>query len=164
MVQSGRITEPQIWQKLYAGFQRGLKGTRKVQSETLLQASQSRGKGGRYGRTMRIYWSGAAYFLIADWQLLKVSGGKQGLSDVLLKLNQCCIDSSKQWSGAELANKLDELSKTEIFSSLYDEISNSKEFPSTGEVFEALGIKIIDDKFHFLSGEQEKIRSSIINP
>jgi hypothetical protein len=164
MAQAGHITQQQAWQKLYEGFQRGIKGTEKIKSESLTQATKGRSNGDRYGRTMRIYWSGAAYFFIADWQLRELSQGKQTLADVLLKLNQCCIGSPKEWQGERLAQKMDELSETNIFTPLYTEIANSSKFPSTEKAFEALGIKVVDEKVVLLQTDKAELRSNILIP
>jgi hypothetical protein len=162
MAQSGHITQQQAWQKIYEGFQRGIKGTKKTTSETLLQATKSRNKGERYSRTMRIYWSGAAYFLNADLQLRQLTKGNLGLSDILLKLNKCCVSFTKEWRGEELVSKLDELSETDIFSSLYRETAYSENFPPTDKIFQTLGLKVVDKKVSLLTSGDTEIRTSIM--
>jgi len=161
MAQSGVITEQIAWQKIYQGLMRGEKGTRKVSPENLIEASQKRSQGGRYGRTMRVYWSGAAYFLKADWLLRKASDGKQGLPDVLNKLNQCCVNSNQEWSGIELSNKLDQLSNTKIFSRLYQQIAYAKNFPNMSETYDGLGIDIDAGTVKLAMGKEGQLRQSI---
>jgi len=111
---------------------------------------------------MRIYWSGAAYFLIADWQLRELSAGKQNLAAVLSKLNNCCPNTVKEWSGIELADKLNELSGTKIFSSLYQQMIISQDFPQTENAFKALGISVVDNEITLLSTEKQKLRLSML--
>jgi len=142
MGQSGRLEKEQAWYRIYKGLKRGEKGTQKVRKEPLYLTSNRRKSGGRSGRTMRIYWSGAAYFLKADLALRQHSEGKIGLNDILLKLNHCCIQGDKIWRGDELAAKLDELSNTKIFLESYKDISNSSKFPEFNSVFEQLGMTI----------------------
>jgi len=99
MAQNNQLTKQQSWRRVYKGLQKGVKGTQSVNTEKLLDVSDNRKGGSRSGRTMRIYWSGAAYFLKADIRLRKESKGKVGLNDVLLKLSNCCLKGSKIWSG-----------------------------------------------------------------
>jgi len=145
LAKSGKISQEKAWLKMHKGFKRGEKGTNKLNNETLSVTSKQRKGKGRSGRTMRIYWSGALYFLKADVALREQSNGKQGLNDVLLKLNRCCIQGSKIWSGDELASKLDELSDVAIFRQLYQEFSSATHFPEYQSTFEQLGISFALD-------------------
>jgi len=146
MGQSGVLTHEQAWLRLYKGLQRGENGTKKVKNEPLSQTSANRKHGGRSGRTMRIYWSGALYFLQADIALRQQSKGQVGLNDILLKLNRCCIKGSKVWTGSLLAAKLDSLSEFKIFSELYLEFSSSVDFPAYDNSFKQLGVVFSDQK------------------
>ncbi|MBV1908335.1 MAG: hypothetical protein KUG78_03380 [Kangiellaceae bacterium] len=140
MGQSGILQKDKAWHRIYKGLQRGEKGTKKVTAEPLKETSGRRKSGGRSGRTMRIYWSGALYFLQADLALRQQSEGKVGLNQILLKLNRCCINGEKIWRGQALANKLDQLSETKIFGILYRDFSNSEKFPKYQSTFKQLGI------------------------
>ncbi|WP_444995629.1 hypothetical protein [Aliikangiella sp. IMCC44359] len=162
MAQSGQISQQQVWQKLYKGFKRGLKGTSIVDKETLIEATENRRKGKSHGRTKRIYWSGAAYFLIADYQLYKNSNGKQGLSQVLKKLNECCSNSREEWKGKLLAAKLDELSNTKIFSKLYTQMAYSTSFPDFMETMTQLGIDVNNGEVTLLKNADYEYRDLMI--
>jgi hypothetical protein len=140
LVRSGHYTTEKAWRKLYQGFQRGERGTIDASTEPLSKTVSLRRKG---GRTMRIYWSGASYFLKADIALRRKSNGVIGLNDILLRLNRCCIQSDKVWHGDELANKLDELSSTKIFSLLYHDIANSEDFPDYSSDLKQLGLSLL---------------------
>jgi len=142
MGQAGTLEIDKAWYRIYKGLKRGEKGTENVGEEKLKFAADRRRSGGRAGRTMRIYWSGAAYFLNADLQLRKQSNGKVGLNDILLKLNQCCVPAEKIWTGAELAKKLDELAQSNIFLPSYWKMANSAEFPDYKSTFSELGISL----------------------
>lgn len=161
MAQSGEITEQQAWTRMYQGFVRGEKGTLEL-GETLAETSERRRLGARKARTMKVYWSGAAYFLLADWQLRKRSEGQVGLEDILLKLNRCCISNSVEWSGLELATKLDELSSTSIFSDLYLQTAESKEFPDYKSVFDSIGVNIISGQVSLSKAVDSAYRSAIM--
>ncbi|MCW9016462.1 MAG: hypothetical protein OQJ89_05835, partial [Kangiellaceae bacterium] len=166
MAQAGNIPSELAWQKLYEGLMRGAKGTKDVGPEILRDVVENRRKKGswRSGRTMRIYWSGAAYFLLADWQLRKTSKNKLGLAQVLAKFNQCCVLSGKEWGGKELSEKLDELSKTSIFSELYQEIAYSESFPNIQPALDGLGIKVVADKVVLTEHQGHQYRDSILTP
>ncbi len=142
MAQSGHLDKERAWYRLYKGLKRGEKGTQNVANEALKYTADRRSRGGRTGRTMRIYWSGAAYFMKADLELRKQSDGKVGLNDILLKLNRCCIPAEKIWSGEALAKKLDELSQTKIFYQSYKTLANSEQFPNYKPVLERLGVRL----------------------
>ncbi len=144
MAQAGQFSKEEAWLRIYKGFERGKKGADKIKNEPLSLTSSHRKGGGRSGRTMRIYWSGALYFLKADIALRQQSGGKVGLKDVLLKLRNCCLKYSKTWSGATLSKKLDSLSNSKIFSSLYQEFSNGTQFPEYQSTYKQLGISFSD--------------------
>ena len=162
MAQNNQLTKEQAWKRIYKGLLKGLKGTQSVSPEKLLDVSDNRKRGSRSGRTMRIYWSGAAYFLKADIRLRKQSKGKVGLNDVLLKLSNCCLKGSKVWSGGALASKLDLLSNTTIFSILYKNMAYSPEFPNFNKEFESLGFEITENSFELGKYNESSLSSSII--
>lgn len=162
MVRNGQVTERHVWQKLYEGFMRGEKGTQKNSREMLIETAEKRRRGGRSGRTMRIYWSGAVYFFKADVLLRQHTKGKMGLPQLLAKLNHCCIDSPNDWSGKKLAFKLDELSQTSIFSQLYKDTAYSQEFPEFKTTFKQLGIKVEKGKVKLEEAQYSAIREQII--
>jgi len=146
MGQSKNYSIEEAWSKIYQGLKRGEKGTKKVKPEPLWKTAGRRSRGGSSGRTMRIYWSGAIYFLKADIALREKSNGAVGLDDILLRLNRCCIDSQNTWTGERLAAQLDQLSSSRIFSDLYQQIAFSRDFPEFGSDFKKLGITINPSK------------------
>lgn len=122
----GMLTPEQAWDKLLAGFKRGIRSSRR---ELLAHDPAS----------MQMYWGGAALYLMADVELRKRSGGKQTLASVLKRLSQCCRPSNKSWSGAQLMTKLDKLSQTKVFSELYYQQARARRFPDLKPVLQALG-------------------------
>lgn len=164
MAQMGTLTEQEMWQRLYYGLKRGEVGAKKLSRETLTETAKKRRGSSRKARTMRIYWSGAALFLLADWELRKQSNGQQGLPDILLKLNRCCIAGPREWSGKALTDKLDELSQSKIFSRLFEQIAYSRGFPDYQSVFRALAIEIKKDDSIVLMKDSSNIRNKIILP
>jgi len=162
MAQNKQVTNEQAWRRIYKGLQKGLKGTLSVNNEKLIDVSNNRKKGPRSGRTMRIYWSGAAYFLKADIRLRKESKGKIALNDVLLKLSNCCLKGEKVWSGGALASKLDELSNTTTFSILYKNMAYSYEFPKFNKEFELLGFQVAENSIELGKFDENSLSKSIM--
>jgi len=162
MAQNKQLTTEQAWRRIYKGLQKGLKGTQLVSKEKLLDVSNNRKTGPRSGRTMRIYWSGAAYFLKADIKLRAESNGKVGLSDILLKLSNCCLKGKKVWIGDALASKLDELSDTNLFSILYKNMAYSSAFPKFNKEFEMLGFQVTDNSIELGEFKENQLSKTIM--
>jgi hypothetical protein len=142
MAQSEWISKEKAWIGIYEGLQRGEKGTEKLGRETLRATARTRGRSHRGGSRMRIYWSGALYFIKADLALRQQSNNKVGLSDILLKLNRCCVNHTKIWSGSFFAQKLDDLSNSKIFSDLYGEFWNGRSYPEYESTMKELGVSV----------------------
>jgi len=69
---SGLLTEKQAWEKMIAGFNRGIRGTSSEHSLTQDSETMMRNRS-----FMRVYWSGAAISLTADTLLRNKSRNKQ---------------------------------------------------------------------------------------
>ncbi len=162
MGQMGSLSEEKAWARLYSAFQRTEKSIRQLQDEPLFETSKNWGEGYRSGRRMRVYWSGALMFLKADIALREQSNGQTGLNDILLKLNQCCVNGPKIWRGKNLVEQLDHLSATNIFSELYWEFSNSTGFPPFDKSFQKLGIILPADNTQLLIIKPDSIANSIM--
>ena len=138
----GLISEQQMWQKLYDGFQRGLAQTR-FDDQTLRSVSDNLRQNGGF---MRVYWSGAWYFLAADTRLRLQSGGKLNLDTVLAQLNACCGD--QRLSVPQIVAQLDQLTQLQLFDELYQNMVDSKRIPPFEGIFASMGIDVIDDRIH----------------
>ncbi|TQV74011.1 hypothetical protein FLL45_14215 [Aliikangiella marina] len=165
MAQDNHLTHKQTWQRLYEGFERGLRGTVSTSKEQLVDTVKNRRRGGGSGRTKRIYWSGAVYFFLADIQLREKTNGEMDLPKLLAKLNQCCIQSTQEWTGVQLSKKLDELSDSQIFSQLYSQIAYSYEFPDFESAYAKLGITAKEGQVKIETQTGQALRESILlNP
>jgi hypothetical protein len=131
---SGRMTAAEAWQRLHAGFVRGMESAPGL---TLAQATESMYRDGTY---MRVYWEGAAMLLIADVRLRQLTAGKQSLDTALAALNDCCETTDRAWSAREIFDKLDEVTGTRIFGEIYDQHVASRNFPDLSQTYRALGI------------------------
>ncbi len=138
----GLISEDQMWQKLYDGFQRGLAEKRFDGMPLGAVSEKLRDEGG----FMRVYWSGAWYFLAADTRLRLQSGGRQNLDMALQKLNQCCAD--KRLSVPEIVEQLDKLNKVVLFGTLYREVAESTSVPPFAGIFASMGIDVRDGEIY----------------
>ncbi|MGB0712658.1 MAG: hypothetical protein ACPGUC_03760 [Gammaproteobacteria bacterium] len=133
---SGIITQRQAWEGLHAGFERGIRDVRR--GHTLADLSENMLSEQAY---MRVYWSGAAVFLLADLELRRHSGGRQTLGDVLGRFRDCCLNHHEAWSGARFMSALDRVSGTDVFSSLFEKWSGSDRFPSLDTAYRYLGLR-----------------------
>jgi hypothetical protein len=133
----GVIDERGLWQRLHNGFERGRRNRRPDLS--LAQLSDVMRENHSY---MRVYWSGAWYFLTADLALRHLSQGRQSLDTALGALNACCAELNL--SARDIARRLDELSGQAVFLPLFDEVSSSRQMPEFAGHFASLGIRLQD--------------------
>ncbi len=148
---SGQLSAPQAWQRLHAGFARGLESGRGM---TLAQATESMYSKDTY---MRVYWEGAAILLIADVRLRQMTAGKQSLDTALAALNDCCAMTDRAWSARDLLAKLDMVTGTSIFSEAYDQHVASTSFPDLSKTYRALGITMSAEGIE-LSTQSDEVR------
>lgn len=156
---SGILTEQQAWQNLYAGFLRG-RDDSKFNGEPLAAVSNTMRERGGF---MRVYWSGAWYFLVADIRLRQQSGGKLTLDLALEKLNDCCADA--RLSVPQIVNKLDELNSVLLFQPLYQQLIDSPEMPAFDSLFASLGITVVAGEVTLQQrGPGAALRQQILQP
>ena len=153
----GVFDEREMWQRLHDGFERGRSNRRP--DLTLAELSPSMHENRSY---MRVYWSGAWYFLNADLELRHRSGGKQSLDTALHALNACCGD--RELSSREIARRLDALTGESVFVPLFRKVADSHALPPFERQFASLGITIIGgrvilDETH----EQAALRQGFAN-
>ena len=135
---AGLISEQEMWQQLYQGFQRGLAETAFDGQPLQRVSDRLRADDG----FMRVYWSGAWYFLAADARLRQQSGGRFSLDAALEQLNQCCAED--RLSVPEMVARLDDLNGLELFRNLYNEVAVSTSVPPFAAIFASLGIDVVD--------------------
>ena len=155
---AGVLSARQVWQKLYEGYQRGVADSR-FDGQTLESVSDNLRRNGAF---MRVYWSGAWYFLVADTRLRQRSGGRQTLDQALQRLNGCCADQSL--SVPQIVAKLDELNDVDLFRPLYQQAIATTRIPSYIPPFRDLGITVANDRLNFTQdGEAARLRRQIIS-
>jgi len=133
---AGVLSEQEMWQALYEGYQRGLADTA-FEGRDLRSVSDNMRQNGGF---MRVYWSGAWYFLAADIRLRQQSRGRYNLDQALAELNLCCADDPM--SAPAMARKLDELNSVLLFQPLFEQVSTSSSIPPFEPIFASLGITV----------------------
>ena len=156
---AGILSEQEMWQNLHDAFQRGVVDNA-FDGQRLQSVSANLRKDGGF---MRVYWSGASYFLAADVRLRRQSAGKLSLDLALERLNQCCAD--EKLSARQIADKLDELNEVLFFGNLYQKLNDSTETPAFQPIFASLGIDIVGGIAQLQSeGPGARLRLQIAQP
>lgn len=136
-VRHGVFSEQAMWQHLYDGFVRGRKNGHPELSLHELSERRYELRG-----FMRMYWSGAWYFLAADVALRKRSANGQSLDAALQALNRCC--GNKALSARHIAARLDRLNDEAVFVPLFDEVRMSQALPDFEPLLQELGVTVVD--------------------
>lgn len=158
-VRSGAITAEDAWQRIHAGFQRGRKGEPK--EATLAEATALMQTKGGY---MRVYWQGTAILLAADVELRRLSDGKQSLDTVLEAFGRCCLDPDPEWRARDVFARFDELSGTNVFTTLLAAQIDAKGFPDLSGLYRQLGLRALGGKLEVGDGPLATIRDAIMAP
>ena len=80
---------------------------------------------------MRIYWSGALYFLEADIALRETAAsgtGANSLDEVLRIYDECCLTSYRR-SGLRMAQEFDRIADRTLFVPLFKSYQESTSIP-----------------------------------
>lgn len=135
----GLLTPRQAWGRLAGGFQRSAAGPYR---ETLEQAAADMGRSHSF---LRVYWSGAAYWLNVDMDLRRASAGKVTLDTALSRFRDCCLPAYHEWKPEDFVAKLDALLGVRTFSRRYREFAGMKRFPDWQASFASLGVRPGED-------------------
>ena len=133
---AGLMTAETAWNKLHAGFERGIRGT--APGRSLAEVSETMMRDRSF---MRVYWSGAAVALLADVELRRSSAGAQSLDSALAAFRDCCLPADRVWSAHAFMQQLDRLTGTSIFVNLYQEHVDSDAFPDLAAIYTELGLQ-----------------------
>ena len=144
---TGIFSAEQTWRKFYSGFKRARDDTRDSDLSLSELSAQLQSK----RAYMRVYWTGALYFLEADMQLRNASNQQQSLDTVLLDFANCCLPEQRRWSGIDLARQFDKLAKTNIFAPLYNEYASSHAIPNFKAILSQAGVDVVGDSLRLSS-------------
>ncbi len=153
---AGMVSEEVAWQKLYAGFERGRRGT---DDESLADVSGNMRENGGY---MRVYWSGAAIALMADVELRRRSDGRMSLDIAMSGLADCCLPGDRTWSAREVFARLDDITDSTVFMTLYNQNVSARHFPDIAETSAQLGITERGGRLHLSSKQDALARRAAI--
>lgn len=137
----GLLTEQQTWQKLYDGFERGRNDDRH-HGLTLGELSPRMREKRAF---MRVYWSGALYFLEADLALRARSDGAMTLDTVIRDFGACCLERRRRWNGPAIAAEFDRLAAVDIFMLLYERYEKTTAIPDYLPPLDAAGVVVRND-------------------
>ncbi|REL25669.1 hypothetical protein DXX93_03265 [Thalassotalea euphylliae] len=124
MMQAKVLTEQQALARINAGFGRGKANTSKARGPLFRVSDKMHSK----SAYMRVYWSGAAYFMEADTALQKQG---KNLVEIIAQYAKCCL--TMDGTGRDLTKALDRISNSAIFSKLYQTYRNRADFPVIDE-------------------------------
>lgn len=124
-VRAGQLTAGEARDKFAAAFQRGQDDDAHGDL-TLGELSAEMRKRHAF---MRVYWSGALYFLEADLTL-RTQQKPTTLDNVLRAYNQCCLPVSGIRRGKKLAAEFDRLAGSTVFTELYAKYEISRAIPA----------------------------------
>ncbi|MBQ4832261.1 hypothetical protein J8L70_03315 [Pseudoalteromonas sp. MMG010] len=115
------ITQAEFVQRLNAGFERARLQTKtKQQPLNKLSADMWRQRA-----QQRVYWSGAAYFVEVDLLLRQQN---KTVAQVIASYQLCCRPARS--TAKQFISSLDKLSKSNVFSLLYNKYNKRTDFPT----------------------------------
>lgn len=134
---AGLLGEEEAWRLLDAGFGRG----RNEDSGLSLSELSRRHRG-----TMRVYWTGAAYWLEMDLALRR---NGSSLDAVLSRYSDCCLRGTGEVAPRAFVTQLDRLASGSRFRRGFERHAASRAFPSLDASYAALGLARSADGLHF---------------
>lgn len=135
-VRAGVLTPQQAIDRYAAAFQRGTDDA--AHADLTLRALSA----DMYRRRafMRVYWSGALYFLEADLQL-RALPEPQSLDAVLRAYGNCCLKDGDERPARDIAADFDRVAGTELFLPLFDRYARTQAMPPYQELLDSDGLR-----------------------
>ncbi|WP_460237829.1 M61 family metallopeptidase [Aurantivibrio plasticivorans] len=161
MARAGVISPKTAWENLYHGFERADRD--KNNYKTLEEVSTKRRA---LRATMRVYWSGALFFLQADAAVRERYPDKS-LDSVVTEFNYCCRYATRHWSGKALMSDFDRIVGEPLFVPLYNQYRESLAIPDYQSLMEELGLHMMAEDMQLdISSQsvQTAIRDAIMAP
>ncbi|MGI9292288.1 MAG: hypothetical protein ACR2QG_13575, partial [Gammaproteobacteria bacterium] len=123
-LRAGLLTPAETRQKFSAAFKRGYDDANHADL-TLGELSPAMRERRAF---MRVYWSGALYFMEADIRLRRLNNPTT-LDDVLRDFGSCCLTAGGRWNGLRIAREFDTLAGADVFVPLYQRFEQSRAIP-----------------------------------
>jgi len=124
-VRAGILTEDEALDRFATAFKRG-EDNNQHNDLTLGELSADMMKQRAF---MRVYWSGALYFLEVDLKL-RQADDSMALDDVLRSYNRCCMRDGEEQPARQIAAEFDRIAGSTLFSSTYDRYESSRAIPA----------------------------------
>ena len=140
----GMISEEMLWQKLYEGFERA----RKQDNWSHLSLGEVSDRLRETRNFMRVYWSGALYWLMMDVALRQ--RGDSSLDHALYELKQCCVE--RLMRAEDIARDLDRITGLGLFVKEFARFRGSRGIFSYDEVLGEVGVFVRDGKVRLGGG------------
>ncbi|MBY5993905.1 hypothetical protein [Ferrimonas balearica] len=132
----GVVSPGRALEELDAGFRRGQRDAQR-KDRSLRELSPAMWRTGSY---MRVYWSGAAYFLAVDLALRQRDQAPHSLDQVLARFVDCCRNTRRHWDAQALIATFDRLAGGTLFEQHYRAIIDDRAFPDLDASYRWLGL------------------------
>jgi hypothetical protein len=133
---SADLSEREVWEKLLAGFDRGRRD--RSAGQPLAEVAQRMRSERAY---MRVYWSGAAWWLQRDVELRLQTDGKLGLDRLLARFGAVHLPATRRWTPEEFAAALDQLAGVTLFTDAVAQAQSARQFPDLADLQRRLGLR-----------------------
>ena len=134
MRNEGIISHQNMVVRMKAGLARGRSDTQRLSGQTNPKLSEVSRNMWQLRAQQRVYWSGVAFFIEAQYQLKQHASDYKTISE-LIKVYQLCCKTNQHQSGLSFLTELDKLSKTAIFSKLYVKYKDRTDFPTIPSLY-----------------------------
>lgn len=131
-LRAGLLTPEQTRQKFQAAFERG-RADNQHSDLTLGELSPVMRERRAF---MRVYWTGALYFMEADIQLRRLKK-PMTLDDVLRGFGACCLNKPGRWNGLRIARGFDAVVGEPLFVPLYNSYEQTLAIPDFANTLSA---------------------------
>ncbi|RYD15967.1 MAG: hypothetical protein EOP90_03970 [Lysobacteraceae bacterium] len=157
---AGLMSPEHAWRAFEAGFARGRDASRGSALPTLEAASTRMGEDRAY---MRVYWSGAAFWLGAELEWRR--RGLPALDARLQAFAQCCLDPPRSWTPRDFVGRLDRLGGGDVLAPMFESWRVRTDFPRTDALHAALGLRHAGDALRLDDGAAfRQLREAIMHP
>ncbi|WP_199886146.1 M61 family metallopeptidase [Pseudoalteromonas sp. T1lg23B] len=123
MLDNGIISYNEFKERLSAGLNRGRQQSYSVKGPLSEVADDM----WQLGAQQRVYWSGTAFFIEAELALKEQTGPYTSIAQLIKQYQQCCKHANH--TAKQFLTTLDKLSKSAIFSNLFNTYAMRKDFP-----------------------------------
>lgn len=157
---AGLLSPEGAWRAFDAGFARGRNASRAAALPTLEAASTRMGEDHAY---MRVYWSGAAFWLAAELEWRR--RGLPALDARLRAFARCCLDPPRPWAPRDFIARLDQLGGDAVLAPMFEAWRTRTDFPRTDALYAALGLRHAGDTLRLDDGPAfRRLREAIMPP